>query len=270
MPVGSLGDAALTLYGLPSDEFVNARNALEKQLREEGDRELAARIKALRKPSVAAAALNGIVRANREAVEHLLTTVADLRDTQELIASGEKADLSTMQGQYREAVAALVDGAEDSRRTETQAALEAAAVDPTLHEPLRLGTFVTAPQPTGSFGIPLPTSGVNVGGERPAKRREAASAQAPPSVPDLRLVRAARAKTKAAKDRKEASERVLDEARETLEAVDQRLTALEAELATVREEHRKSEEALGKAERGLARATEEVVKAEEASRRAEA
>lgn len=269
MPVGSLRDAELALYGLPSDEFVNARNTLEKQVRKDGDRELAAQIKTLRKPSVAAAGLNAIVRANRGAVENLVTTVADLRDAQELIASGGKSDISSMQDRYRQALATLVDIAEDSRRIEIQAALETAATDPTLQELLLLGTFVSAPQPTGSFGIALPTD-INGGGLRGSKRQAAAPAAAMPSVPDLRLVRAARAKAKAAKERKAASEEALTEARETLQTVHQRLAVLEADLATVQGEHRAAEEAVAKAERKSARATEEVIKAEEAAKRAEA
>jgi hypothetical protein len=56
------------LYGLPLDRFVPERGALAKALRGQGDREQAARVAALRKPSVAAWTVNQLVRTQRRAV----------------------------------------------------------------------------------------------------------------------------------------------------------------------------------------------------------
>ena len=50
------------LYGLPLERFTEERNALAKRLREEGQRDEAATVSKLRKPSVAAWAVNQIVR----------------------------------------------------------------------------------------------------------------------------------------------------------------------------------------------------------------
>src|SRR4051794_35497767 len=51
-------DEADELYGLPDAEFTAARDALAKRLRAEKRREDADAVKALRRPSVAAAAIN--------------------------------------------------------------------------------------------------------------------------------------------------------------------------------------------------------------------
>jgi hypothetical protein len=55
-------DEADELYGLALDAFVPERDALAKRLRADGRRDEANEVKALRKPSVAAWAVNQAVR----------------------------------------------------------------------------------------------------------------------------------------------------------------------------------------------------------------
>ena len=50
------------LYALPREEFTPQRDELAKRLREEGDRDGAAAVKALRKPTIAAWAVNQVQR----------------------------------------------------------------------------------------------------------------------------------------------------------------------------------------------------------------
>ena len=50
------------LFGLPLDEFIPERTALAKSLRAEGRRDEAKEVAATRKPSVAAWAVNQLVR----------------------------------------------------------------------------------------------------------------------------------------------------------------------------------------------------------------
>ena len=59
------------LYGLPLDAFVPERDALAKRLRAEARRDEADEIKALRKPSVAAWAVNQAVRSQPKAARAL-------------------------------------------------------------------------------------------------------------------------------------------------------------------------------------------------------
>ncbi|GAA1995016.1 hypothetical protein [Amycolatopsis minnesotensis] len=69
------------LYALPRAEFVAARDRRQAEARKAGDRELAARIKKLPKPTVAADVVNRLVREHREDVEALAALGEELRET---------------------------------------------------------------------------------------------------------------------------------------------------------------------------------------------
>src|ERR671933_2786782 len=88
-------DDADDLYGLALDEFVPERDALAKRLRAEGRREEAAEVKALRKPSVAAWAVNQAVRSQPKAARTLWQAGDALIAAQEdlLAGRGEAAAL---------------------------------------------------------------------------------------------------------------------------------------------------------------------------------
>ena len=79
------------LYALPPGEFTRARDERAKALRKEGKREEADAVKALRKPTVAAWALNQLARRRAKDVERLLTAGEKLRAAQEeLLAGGDR------------------------------------------------------------------------------------------------------------------------------------------------------------------------------------
>jgi hypothetical protein len=90
------------LYGLPLEEFTPARDALARELKAAGRKEEAAEVKSLRKPSLAAWALNRVARDHPEAIEGLRAAGADLREAQEAALSGDA-------GRLREAGRALSD-----------------------------------------------------------------------------------------------------------------------------------------------------------------
>lgn len=148
--IDSIDDAAALLYAGPLDGFVAGRDALAKEVRAGGDRSLADAIKALRKPTVAADALNRAIRADQEALDHLLDAVDRLRGIQEAMLAGEEADFGAAQTAYRRAVEAVA-GAAPSHEIEVRAALEAAAVGG-LADELRAAAFASLPGPSGGFG----------------------------------------------------------------------------------------------------------------------
>src|ERR1700727_3143175 len=78
------------LYGLPLDQFVAERGALVNALRADGDRGQAAEVAALRKPSVAAWAVNQLVRTQRRAVDDLFAAGDTLRDVQAEVMAGRQ------------------------------------------------------------------------------------------------------------------------------------------------------------------------------------
>jgi hypothetical protein len=98
------------LYGLPLDRFVPERGALARSLRADGRRQEAAEVAALRKPSVAAWAVNQLVRTQGRAVAELFDAGDRLREAQAdlLAGSGDGRVLRSAGQRERAAVDALV------------------------------------------------------------------------------------------------------------------------------------------------------------------
>jgi hypothetical protein len=76
----SLDDIEDDLYGAPPDDFVRRRAGAVKAAKERGDRELAAEISHLRKPTAAASVLNSFARAHGAEMDALLEFGDRLRD----------------------------------------------------------------------------------------------------------------------------------------------------------------------------------------------
>ena len=158
------------LYGLRLTEFTRARDQAARELRKTGDREAAERVKALRKPTVAAAAVNRLVREHRGEVERFLRAAAELRDAQfsgtdELVAARKKE---------REALARLTRiGGEAVRQS-----LLAAAVDDDAARQLLEARLDRELEPRG-FGTLLayapPAAPKVQGGDARGKRAKPAS-----------------------------------------------------------------------------------------------
>jgi multidrug resistance efflux pump len=130
------------LYGLPLDEFTAARNEAAAEL-SGADRD---RVKALRKPTAAAGAVNRLVREHRKDVDTFLSASASLRDAQ--VAGTGNLEEATRQ--QRNALARLVEaGGEVVRQS-----LLAAAVDEDAAEELLAGRLERELEPRG-FGTLL-------------------------------------------------------------------------------------------------------------------
>ncbi len=156
------------LYGLPLAEFTQARNAAASGLRKAGQRDAAARVKALRRPTVAAGAVNRLVREHRAEVEQFLRAAAELRDAQ---FSGE-GDLAAAGRQERDALARLIGiGGEAVRQT-----LLAAAVDDEAAGQLLEARLERELEPRG-FGTLLAHAP-----PAPARPRRAAATRVAPAV----------------------------------------------------------------------------------------
>jgi hypothetical protein len=135
------------LYALPLEEFTQARNALARELNDES-------VKALKKPSQVAWAINQAVRRDKVAVRRLLKAADALRAAQESVLAGKGADLAEAQGREREAVRALRRSATDALGRATQAdridrTLSAAALDPAARELLQAGRLTDEIEPAG-------------------------------------------------------------------------------------------------------------------------
>jgi hypothetical protein len=89
------------LYGLPLERFTEERNALAKGLRREQRRDEGAEVSKLRKPSVAAWAVNQLVRTQRREIDTLFDIGDTLQKAQAELLAGQATP-----GALRKAVAA--------------------------------------------------------------------------------------------------------------------------------------------------------------------
>jgi hypothetical protein len=161
MPPRSLDDEIASLYRGAPEDFIAARNALARTL--EGDE--AARVKALRKPTVPAWAVDQLAARDQKGVDALVDAGTSLRAAQQAaMSSRAHADrLRDATTTRRAAIAHLVDQAAgalrdagrspDPHREDIAATLEAASVDPDLAARLSAGTLDRALSPASAgFG----------------------------------------------------------------------------------------------------------------------
>jgi hypothetical protein len=199
------------LYALPIEEFTQARNDAAAEFRKDGRRDEAEEVKALRKPTAAAGAVNRLVREHRDEVEAYLAAAAALRDAQ----FAGKGDVAGATKHERETLDRLVRLASvDVRQT-----LQAAAVDDAAAEELRRGRLERELEPRG-FGTLLSH----------AKPVPAKPKLAEPKPDD----RAARAKLQEAKDALTAARSEERQARRRLEETQAAVEKAERALERLR------------------------------------
>jgi hypothetical protein len=90
------------LYGLPLDRFVAERQALAKKLRGEGNKDEAARVTALRKPSVAAWTVNQLARTQGPSIAALFDAGDELQRAQSDLLAGRRAASALRDASRRE------------------------------------------------------------------------------------------------------------------------------------------------------------------------
>jgi hypothetical protein len=154
------------LYGLPPEDFVEAREGRVKAARAEGDRELASRVHGLRRPTVSAWLVNLLVHEAGAEVDQLMELGAALREAQASLSGEELRQLSGQRRQVIEALARrvrrLAADAEHPVNAEVQreveSTLESALADPDAAAAVGSGRL-TAPLRYTGFG-PIDTSSV--------------------------------------------------------------------------------------------------------------
>jgi hypothetical protein len=235
------------LYALPLDEFTAARNELEKKLRGDGEREQAKAVKALRKPTAPAWALNQIARRRGKDVDRLVAAGERLRVAQEsLLQGGDRNELTDAVAEERELVgdlaaaaaaiageAGIATGA--SLDEKLRATLHAAATDEDTARELAAGRLTREREAVGLFGL----------------------AEAPPSTT---------VKPKATKKKEEEKEKKEDA---DAKAQQQRVRELERELKAATSAEKKAQRGLRSAKRAAATALERAEAAAERLKSAE-
>ena len=275
-------DEADELYGLPDDEFTAARDALAKRLRGEKRREEADEVKALRRPNVAAGAINRAVR--EHGADDLLAAGEALREAHEALLSGDgdAAAVREATAREREAVRdfarlALGDDATASTDEKVRATLHAASVDDDVRALLEAGRLERDAE-AGADPMALLAAGATKSRgsgatKTPAKPRAKSGTKTPdrsaPSEPErAEPSDAQRRREKAAARAREAADRALTAQAEAETASERARAALE-EAEEAAQKARAVVEDLEAHERAARRAVKEA-EAEAERRRTEA
>jgi hypothetical protein len=229
------------IYGLPLEDFVPERAAVAKRLRSEGDREMAKRVTALRKPSVAAWTINQLVRSRAKDVAAFTKAADGLRAAQGALLEGHGSpvDLRTARAAERKAVARLIEVARglfpggrepgESTLERIGATLHAAAADEAIRDDVLSGWLLRERESSGFGDLDVELAAALPA--KPARKRKADDT--------------------AAREREEAAAREAAERERRT-----RRAALQAALDQAVEERRRAEDALeeARAEEGRRRA----------------
>jgi hypothetical protein len=262
---GRLGEAVEELYGLPPAEFVAARTARARAARQAGDKAAATAIGALRKPSLAAWALNLLARRRPDDLRAYLDLAEAMRGAQRRLQGARLRELSAQRNQIvtaltRQTARLAADAGTrlgDAPERQVVETLHAALSDPAVADALAHGRLATSATATGE----LPAAEAEPEAAEPeAAEPEAAEVRPAPTPARPR----ARARPRATdRDRPCATDR---DRRKREEHVERAEREERAERKRAQREHR---EAVAAARRRLSDAEAAARTAEKASRSAE-
>lgn len=177
MASSSLDQRIDQLYRSDRARFVEGRDALAKELKSRGDREAAERVRALRKPTKAAWALNLVAHSQPDRVAELRDAGRALREAQDRAVEGGGHEQLREATELRRAVIhalteAAVEQAGDAQRDQIAATLEASSVDAAVGDELRAARLTTDHRPpSGVGGLAELLAASETGGRRPDRVR---------------------------------------------------------------------------------------------------
>jgi hypothetical protein len=273
------------LYGSAPEEFVKRRNELAKAAKDDGDRDLAARVTKLRRPTQSAWAVNQWVRANPDDSALIAQLAADLSAAQRRSAADKMRELSrrrqqlltaSADGVARTAARSGITLADSAIREVTQT-LRAAVADEEVLDQVMHGRLVSAVEysgfgPAGVFVVPDPVAspapGSSASKSRPSTSKPASTSDTDGSdAADARAEEADRARREleshlaGAEKNEKAARATLTEASQAVEAVSAEIDELAGQaqelrekLARCEEEMRFARQRLTAAERGRSEA----------------
>jgi vacuolar-type H+-ATPase subunit I/STV1 len=259
------------LYAGSVDGFTDARNAAA---RETGDRALAAQVKKLKKPSVAAWAVNVLVRREGDQIDSVLALAESLRAAAEALDGDE---LRALTRQRRQLTTALASSARSLAHEagvrltgpvveQVEGMLTAAMLDPVAAQVVRSGRVLTAFTSTGvseldvESVVALPDA-LDV---HASPVEGAAEGEEVPSPVGLHVVPDTGAKLAAAEDALEEASGQVVEAEQELGEVEQLMESLNARRLQRQGEAEELRRRLAAIEDDVDQVDEELEEAEEA------
>ncbi|WP_329483973.1 hypothetical protein OG555_17570 [Kribbella sp. NBC_01484] len=253
-------EAADALYAAPAADFIATRNELAKQLKADGDQLGSTRLKAMRKPTVAAWVANLVARSLPDELDDLLALGDEFREATADLDGDRLRDLTPKRHQLldklsKEAVRLASDEGQKVSADVGQKlreTLDAALIDPAAGDALREGRLSSALRHVG-FGVVdengEPSNVTPLTDERRQAARDRRKAQQ--SEADKESA-ATRGKREAAE--REAEEREAAEKAKAKQAFEDAVTAAQTAEATVED----LDNQLDDAREALAAAQEQV------------
>lgn len=270
------------LYALPPADFTSARNQRAKDAKASGDPELAREIGRLPKPSVAAWAVNLLVRERPDIVAGVIDLGNALRDAQEDLDRQKLTALNRQRQDLLRAVAA--EGAalaEDAGHrlpaaasADVEQTLQAAMADPSAAVAVRSGRLVRALSSTGVEAVDLTDAlggpAVSAGPAPRAPQRQTAPTV---NLEDRRRLKEAKREAEETEKQAERARRNLASAEGRLKEIvpqrdrlDSAVAELERRLAETEKQLAEVEREAAQAERDRADALLTATEAERAAR----
>ncbi|MCU1468780.1 MAG: hypothetical protein JWM72_4708 [Actinomycetia bacterium] len=231
------------LFRVDPNDFVARRTELVRELRARGEKDEAAEVKALRRPTVPVWALNQVANEHPDLVQHMATAAETARAAQQALLEGSAADdFRDALARRREAMSAVSDAADKvverssrSRGTYTrdiENMLNAVVASAELTDALARGELDDGS--SGADGSEEMFAGLTPTTGRPARTSEPAPARPPktttppsttptPRLPSARLVKA--------REKLEEQRGELQAAEQAVNAADRRVVATESDVA---------------------------------------
>lgn len=221
----SLDTAIHGLYGAPPGEFVPRRDELARSLRADGEREAADEVKALRKPTVAAWAVNQLARHEKMRLRALFAAgerlrAADGPEALERARDDERTAIEALAGAARRLLEEAGHPPSESTVDSVRDTLHAAVVDEAAGERVRAGRLEKEERATGFAAAGLPPAAAR----KAAKRASGGDAR-------RRKRREVEARLSEAREAAAAAEREVAARRRELEAADRELEIRRAAVA---------------------------------------
>ncbi len=258
------------LFAVPLEDFVAERKRLAKELRDGGDRDAAAEVAKLPKPTPPAWALNQLAREEPEAIGAWLDAAEELRDASAHPSSALREAMAGHRDATRTLVAVVRDRARPGGKPlsepmveRVRELLQAATVDPDVAGALRAGRVVEADEQPSLPGFdaaePVPRAEPKPRAEAAAERRAAKDRDAERKEREQaerraeleRLMAAAQERLETLDAEAEERESAADEADSRLEAAQQALHRAESEASAARRAATDARDAAATAEREL-------------------
>jgi hypothetical protein len=280
-------EAASRLYAAPAADFIASRNELAKQLKAAGDQLGSTRLKALRKPTVAAWLTNLLARERPDQLDDLLALGDEFREATADLDGERLRELTPKRHKLLDQLAKEAAGLAKGEGQKISAdvgqklreTLDAALVDPAAGEAVREGRLTSALRHVG-FGV-VDESGEpsNVTAltderrQRAQDRRKASKVAEESAAEESAAAKAAREKAEREEEEREDAERAeakqeFDRAVAAAEAAEATVDDLDSRLAEAREALEQAHEAVRQIDAELTEAKKVARDAQKDSREA--